>query len=538
MSTASLTQRPSKLMKPLIHHHLHKSVKICRAHAGLAASPPNSTSIVVVGGGIGGLSAAGRLSRAGLPVTVFEQNTTIGGRAQSENYGWRFDTGPSLLLMPSVYRETFKAIGCHMDDHVTLKRVDPAYRVFFQDNGFIDITYDVQSMVQQLQAMEPGAGGAYIDLLAAAQGALDLGFDAFVARDIEGLADLARLPALLPQLSRTSLLDLLAPHASRVAARFRDPRLRALFTFQDLYVGLTPYTAPAVFSLLLATEVAQGVWYPIGGFGKVRDSLAEAVSSSGAHIRCGAEVQEINCSLGRVTGVTLTSGEHVPADIVLANRDLPAAYELVRGPYAEQQRDKLAKKRYSAGVISFYWSLDRTFPHLQHHNIFLSGDYEKSWQRAISGSSLPERPNFYVHCPARTDPSVCPADCDSVMILLPVANLQETAASEYEALVQLGRERIVKAFREAGVGDVLPHIVEETVRTPGDWQDLYSLQYGAAFGLDHGLDQLSIFRPSNKDNKVKGLYFVGASTRPGNGVPLVMLGAAQVADRILRDLRL
>ncbi|KAK9823667.1 hypothetical protein WJX72_004529 [[Myrmecia] bisecta] len=473
-------------------------------------------------------------------VTLLEQNSEVGGRAQSLHVdSCRFDTGPSLLLFPDKYREAFAALGSALEEHVDVQRVQPAaYRVFFGDNSRLDLLYDVQAMMQQLEAFEAGAGAKYLAFLAQARAALEMGVDQFIDKDFTGWADLRRLPGLLPLLTRINLLDLLGQHDSRLSCYFKDPRLRALFSFQDLYVGLSPYTAPAVFSLLAATELTDGVWYPMGGFGKVRDGLGRAAEACGVVVRTGAEVTHIHSSASGVSGVSLANGEFLPADIVVANRDLPAAYPLLRTAYGDAAHAQLASKQYSAAVISYNWCLDKRADQLLHHNVFLSDQYEKSWHRARSPDQLQDRPNLYIHAPARTDPSAAPAGSDSIMVLLPVANMQETGTDDYRELVDAGRDATLRTLQQAGIGNLRPHIKHERVISPPEWRQRYALQHGAAFGMAHGLDQLAVFRPPNKDSKVEGLYFVGASTRPGNGVPLVLISARLTAERILTDYRI
>lgn len=332
-------------------------------------------------------------------------------------------------------------------------------------------------------------------------------------------------------------------------------------------MGLTPYNAPGVFSLLAGTELTDGVWYPLGGFATVRDGLRRAAERCGARVQTQAEVTAIltDAAGRRVTGVQLADGERLPADVVVCNRDLPAAYPLLEAgaaessssgvaEYAQQRHKELGALEYSAGVISYCWHLSRRLETLAHHSVFLSGDWHESWSRATSPSTLQSFPNFYVHAPARTDPGAAPEGHDSIMVLLPVANLREVAAmgaagsggagaggDPYAALVDAGRERILSSLEASGIGsaaEIRALIGREAVVTPPAWRTHYGLRHGAAFGLAHGLQQLSVFRPGVKDGAVAGLYFAGASTRPGNGVPLCLIGSKLTAGRVLLDLGL
>lgn len=527
--------------------------------------------VVVVGGGIGGLTAAGLIKRK-LPnasVTLLEKNDSVGGRCQTEHvetpHGtFRFDTGPSLLLFPDVYRDTFSALGEAMEDHIAIERVTPAYRAFFNSGEdaygsqtpssppSLDLSYDVQEMMLQLEAIEKGAGSKYISWLATSRLALELGFEAFIKRDFRGPVDfLLSLIQLVPVLPRLNLLDLLLPLHLRLKARgFNDPRLLALLSFQVLYVGLTPFNAPGAFSLLTATELTDGIFYPVGGFEKVKNSLKEIVGKLGVEIRTGERVESIETEGAegslRVKGVVLKGGEWIDSNVVVSNVDLPMSRALLRGPSSTDHPNAhlISSGEFSAGVIAFYLCIKTPLPLLQHHNVFLSTS-PGSWHRATQPSDLSSlSPNFYLCCPNRTDPNAAPVGCESVMILLPVANAQEMDRAgqprSYDGLVESGRRAVMEALCaagvfEGGVESLMDHIVHERIIDPCEWGQRYGLAHGAAFGMSHGLSQLAVLRPSQRDSRVEGLYYVGASTRPGNGVPLCMISGQLVADKVAED---
>jgi len=526
--------------------------------SGIATSPPK---VVVVGGGAGGLASAGRLARAGCSVTLLEKNAELGGRVQSEHInGWRFDTGPSLLLFPQKYEETFDALDTPMASLVDISRIEPAaYRVFFPSSpGYsIDLLNNPDDMAAQLEELEPGAGAAFFKFLAMAKSHLDIGMPYFIDRSFDELKNAKNLFDLLPKLSSINPWQMLGPHDVVMRDFFKDPRLRAAFCFQDLYVGLTPGSAPAVFSLLAGTELTDGVWYPRGGFQSVRDGLEMAIKKCGVEVRTQSEVASIEVGQNEIVqGVRTTSGDFLEADVVVCNRDLPAAYSLLHqspvkrvADHAVKQTKKLSNLKYSAGVIAYNWCIKGKLEGLAHHNVFLSEEFEAAWKPAATPQELPQFPNFYVHVPSKSDPTAAPEGCESVMILLPVAHMQLKAkktgsifnsiekdtSTNYDELVNAGRQRIIDSFKAAGIEDVSKMIAHEMFITPPQWKERYGVQHGAAFGLSHTLDQLSLFRPSDKEEAIEGLYFVGASTRPGNGVPLCFIGAKLTAERILKD---
>jgi phytoene desaturase (3,4-didehydrolycopene-forming) len=539
-----------------------------------AAKAGDKQTAIVVGGGVGGLGMASRLAHAGYDVTILEKNLDTGGRCRSESFegkgeGYRFDTGPSLMLLPDRYREQFTAVGKNLHDYMDIERVDPAYRAHFGDHTTLDLLYDTERMRAQLDAVEEGAGGRYIDWLGRARASLDYGVAAFIEKDANSILDFVDLRRVGPLALAVNPVDLLLPQFNQMAKYFKNEKLRALFSYQELYVGLSPYNAPGVFSLLAATELTDGVWYPIGGFDKVRQSLQKLADEEGVKTRLGAEVSKIvteplpdetgsaikgSKATQRVTGVRLENGEFLNADVVVANPDLPCVWEQMIDhetfPEAKKEAERWEDAEYSCSVIEFNWCLDATVPDLLHHNVFLSGDYKGSWERpaVVEDFAAPKQHNFYCHNPVYTDKSCAPEGGASVMVLLPVANINEQAkickkrglpVPSEEDMVNAAREAVLRRFKEAGK-DIEKNIVSESVTTPSQWQERFNIKHGAVFGLSHGLTQLAAFRPPVRTGipqldspEVDGLHFVGASTRPGNGVPLVLMGVKVVFEKIM-----
>lgn len=539
-----------------------------------AAKAGDKQTAIVVGGGVGGLGMASRLAHAGYDVTILEKNLDTGGRCRSESFegkgeGYRFDTGPSLMLLPDRYREQFTAVGKNLHDYMDIERVDPAYRAHFGDHTTLDLLYDTEKMRAQLDAVEEGAGGRYIDWLGRARASLDYGVAAFIEKDANSILDFVDLRRVGPLALAVNPVDLLLPQFNQMAKYFKNEKLRALFSYQELYVGLSPYNAPGVFSLLAATELTDGVWYPIGGFDKVRQSLQKLADEEGVKTRLGAEVSKIvteplpdetgsaikgSKATQRVTGVRLESGEFLNADVVVANPDLPCVWEQMIDhetfPEAKKEAERWEDAEYSCSVIEFNWCLDETVPDLLHHNVFLSGDYKGSWERpaVVEDFAAPKQHNFYCHNPVYTDKTCAPEGGASVMVLLPVANINEQAkickkrglpVPSEEDMVNAAREAVLRRFKEAGK-DIEKNIVSESVTTPSQWQERFNIKHGAVFGLSHGLTQLAAFRPPVRTGipqldspEVDGLHFVGASTRPGNGVPLVLMGVKVVFEKIM-----
>lgn len=485
---------------------------------------------LVIGAGIGGVTAAARLARNGFDVTVVEKNSKAGGRCdQLVRDGHRFDIGPTLFLMPEVFAETYAALGQRMDEQLDLRRIDPTYRIRFGDGQELTLTANLQQMQEQLEAIEPGSFGGFLRYMEEGHRHYKTSLTHFVGRNFYSMAQYFS-PGNLPLLFS---LKALKKHYSNVGNYFSHPRLKAAFTFQNMYLGLSPYDAPATYSLLQYTELADGVWFPMGGMYRVIETLEAIATRLGVRFLYNAPARHIETANGRATAVVLEDGRRLQADIVVANADLPYVYrELLRD---EEAWHRLDQKKYTCSAITFYWGVNRVYPQLQHHNVFLSDAYRASFDRIFKEYSLPDDPSFYVHAPARTDPAAAPAGEDTLMVLVPTGHLQENAAQDWHKLTERARQAVLAGLQQIGVNDLQQHIKFEERLTPLQWRDTYNLAKGAAFGLSHNFAQVGYLRPQNKHRHLSNLYFVGASTHPGTGLPIVLLSAKLTVERILHD---
>src|SRR5512136_1664864 len=398
-------------------------------------SMANTPSAIVIGAGIGGIATAGRLARNGYEVTVVEKNAQAGGRCdQIVKEGHRFDVGPTLFLMPEVFEETFAALGEKMSDHLDLRRIDPTYTVRFDDGASLALTSNLGSMETQLEALEPGAFGGFLRYLSEGQQNYRLSLQKFVGRNFYNYFQyfsLANLPLLFK-------LKALVKHYDNVGHFFQHPYLKAAFTFQDMYLGLSPYDALATYSLIQYTELADGVWFPIGGLYRVIESLASIAEAQGVRFMYNAPVSQIEVDGKRATGLLMQDGSRLSADVIVANADLPYVYRALLPDKAEAER--LERLKYTSSAIMFYWGVDQVYPQLGHHNVFLGGDYRASFDRIFKEHTLPDEPSFYVHAPARTDPAAAPAGQDTLMVLVPVGHLDEATRQDWEELQARARE--------------------------------------------------------------------------------------------------
>jgi phytoene desaturase len=485
---------------------------------------------LVVGAGLGGIAAAARLARHGYRVTVLEKNSRLGGRCdQLVRDGHRFDIGPTLFLMPEVFAETYAALGERMADHLDLRRVDPTYRIRFADGTQLALTSDLNALQAQLEAIEPGSFGGLLRYLDEGRRHYHVSLERFVGRNFDSYLDYFS-PANLPLLFQ---LKALVKHYDNIGRYFTDPRLKAAFTFQNMYLGLSPYDAPATYSLLQYTELAGGVWFPMGGLYQVIESLAGIAQGLGVRFEYDAPVRRIEVAGSRATGVTLANGARLSADVVIANADLPYVYRELLPDLAAAEA--LERKKYTCSALMFYWAVDRVYPQLGTHNVFLAGDYRASFDRIFRDHDLPAEPSFYLHAPARVDPAAAPAGQDTLYVLVPVGHLDDRAPQDWHALRAQARRAVLGRLARLGMADLEHHLKFEVSYAPRDWLSLYNLAKGSAFSLSHDFWQVGYLRPRNQHTRYRNLYFVGGSTHPGTGLPIVLLSGRLTAERVLAD---
>lgn len=487
----------------------------------------------IIGGGVGGLATAIRLAHAGHDVALFERAATVGGRANELNVeGFRFDTGPTLLLMPDVYQELFASAGRRVEEYLDLMPMEPNYRVHFADGAWFEASRELARMAPQLDQIEPGAGGRVAAFLDDAGYKYRIARQRFVGRNFRHLFEFLT-PANLVYLIRTGALANLFRTTRRY---FRDERLRLAFTFQTMYLGISPLDAPAIYALLPYTELVEGIWYPRGGIYRLVEAMRDLAEELGAEIRTEAEVSSLVIDRDRVQGVTLAGGETIAADVVVANADLPGSYhrfvpERLRPDFPDR---RLRRLRYTASAYMLYLGVDRVYEQLRHHNVFFNHDFRANFDAIFRRRRLPDDPSLYIAAPSRSDPTVAPEGHDALMVLVPVPHLA-TGGVDWEREEPAFRQQLYVRLEGLGLTDLRRHVVVERRITPLDWRDRYALTAGAAFGLSHDFRQVGYLRPNNRAKSLRNLYFVGASTVPGTGVPMVIMGSRLVAERILRE---
>lgn len=488
--------------------------------------------LVIVGAGVGGLAAAIRLRSQGHEVTVLEKNATPGGRCNRlQGGGFTFDSGPTLLLMPDVVQELFASSGADWRDYLELVRLRPNYRLAFGDGSSLELGHPPAETAARLEALEPGAGVAYQAFLQAARFRYTVARQLFVERNFRHPLEFATLPNMQALLATRAL----RPLWRDMRRYFRDERLQLAFSFQTMYLGMSPLDAMAIYALLPSTELEDGIWYPRGGLYTLVEALVRRLQALGGVLETQHEVRQVLLEGGRAVGVELVDGQRLAADAVVVNADLPYAYAALLPRSARHPLTRLRHRhlRHGASAFMLYLGTDCRYPQLLHHNVLFARDVAANFTAIFQHQTLPEEPSIYVNVASATDPTVAPAGGEAIYVLVPAPCLGRVDWSTAAAPL---REHVVDLLEQRmGLTDLRRHVVFERMFTPEDWRTTYHLDHGSAFGLAHNFLQVGYMRPANRSRRVAGLYFVGASTVPGGGLPMVMLSARLAAERIAED---
>jgi phytoene desaturase len=475
--------------------------------------------VVVVGAGLGGLGVALRLQGAGHEVIVVEGRDAPGGRAsQVRDAGFSWDTGPSLVTMPWVLEETFAAGGLDLHTEVDLLPLDPFYRIQWAGEARrMDFVPDLDRMRAEIARFSSRDARALDGFLAALrpiyeEAILDAGRRPFLrGRD---------LLALTPRLVR---LGAALPLYRFVARHFEHPRVREAFSFHSLFIGGDPFRVPAVYGALVYLQFLDGVWYPLGGVYSLVEAMARTLD-----VRCGAPVERIESSGGRVTAVRIAGGERIAADAVVSNADVLRIHELcgLRAP--------ARRLRPTMSCLLLYLGLDRTFPQLEHHTLMVGRGYRRFIRDVTRAGRLAPTFSTYLHAPSRTEPGMARAGGESLAALLPVPNLR--ARIDWRSEAARVRDALLADLETTfGLAGLREAIVAEHRMTPDDFaRDLGAVD-GNAFAVEPTLHQSAALRPPNRDRRLRGLYHVGGGTHPGAGIPGVLLGAEITAALVTED---
>ncbi len=488
-------------------------------------------SAVIIGAGIGGIATAVYLAKNGYSVAVFEKNSAPGGRCgQLIRDGHRFDLGATMLIMPAVYREIFESLGIPLFENATIKPLENLYKIYYDNNDVFAFSTDKEKMKKQHELIEPGSYARSRKYVTDGYEIFRIGMKKLIARNFDNLFQFANFRNL-------GMLIKLKTYISNyryVKRFFRNTHLRMAYTFQNIYVGQSPFSAPALFSMVPAAELTEGSFFPEGGMYTIVEKLLSEALSSGVIFHFNKPVQRINVS-GRIAkGILLEDGSEIKADIVIANADLPYVYRhLLPGRAKSLMLDRM---RYSCSALCFHWGLDKVYPQLGHHSVFLSDGFREGLDSIFKDKSISNNPSFYVHAPVRTDPTAAPDNHDTLSIVVGAGHIDKRKKQDWDILKKRTRSAVISRLRKLGLDDIEEHIKFEICYTPESWESACNISRGSVFGsLAHNLLQMGYFRPHNQHDHYRNLYFVGGSTHPGNGIPNVLLSAKLTSERILRN---
>lgn len=507
--------------------------------------------VVVIGGGIAGLATAALLAAQGHSVDLIEKNDELGGRVGSvERDGFRFDTGASWYLMPEVFEHFFSLLGTTADAELDLVTLDPSYRVFFEGHPDpVDVRPDRAHNRALFESLEPGAGERFDAYLRSAEDTYDVALRRFLYSNFDSTSSFLRTDVIrrTPALSRLLTRSL----GSHVAAQFTDNRIRQVLGYPAVFLGSSPSRAPSLYHLMSRLDLGDRVLYPQGGFTRLIEVIASLAERHGARLHTGAAVTQIvtgRSGRGRphVTGVehTTAGGERrtVEADVVVGAADLHHLETALLPPALQTHPEPSWRRRSPGpGAVLAMLGVAGRLPQLAHHSLFFTEDWDQNFGDIFGRHTrVPDPASVYVCKPSQTDPSVAPADCENLFVLVPVpADVTIGRGGddgEGSELVERAADAAIdQVSRWAGVPDLRDRILVRHTVGPEDFELRYNAWRGGALGLEHTLRQSAFLRPGNVSSKVDGLLYAGASTVPGVGLPMCLISAELVLKRLTGD---
>jgi phytoene desaturase len=486
--------------------------------------------ILIIGAGIGGLSAAIHLAAEGYHVIVLEKNQEVGGKmAIHTQDGYTWDTGPSVITMKPVLASLFERAGRRIEDYIDLQPVDPITRYLYPDGTTLDATPDLTKMARQIAAIEPKDVEGYLRFLAHAAALHRITSPVFIHGEPPTLGDFLRVP----------LRDIVKVDAWRSMDRairhwVHSPYLRHLLRRYATYVGASPYRAPAVLNVIAHNELTQGIWYPHGGVYTVARAYQRLATDMGVQIRTGCPVDGILTSGRRVTGVRTDAGEVLNGQAVVSNVDVTTTYhDLLPTPTGQKAVRRLTRFEHSLSAFVLLLGLSGTTPGLRQHNVLFPSNYRQEFTDIFGAQRPPQSPTVYVTISAKADPDHAPENGENWFVLVNVPAL--TPSFEWKTEAPRFRDRVLDRIEAMGY-DVRHRIQTEAILTPEDIQARTGAWRGSLYGLSSNQPLNALRRPHPRSPYVRGLYFTGGTTHPGGGVPMVTLSGKVTATIVQRDL--
>ncbi len=491
---------------------------------------PDAPHAVVIGAGMGGLAAAIRLGARGFRVTVVERLGQPGGRARVfEQDGFRFDAGPTVITAPFLFEELWRLCGRSLAEDVELREVSPFYRIRFDDGTQFDYTGEGEAMKREIARFSPEDVEGYERFFEKSRAIFEIGFEKLGHVPFTRVRDMVRIvPAMMQLESWRTVYGLVSKYVEH-------PKIRQVLSFHPLLVGGNPFNVTSIYMLIAFLERKWGVWYAMGGTGALVEGMAGLVEDDlGGTLRYGADVEEILLDGERAAGVRLRGGETIAADLVVSNADVGWTYrhlvpEAARTRWTNQRIEGM---RYSMGLFVWYFGTRKQYGDVAHHTILLGPRYKALLDDIFLNHHLAEDFSLYLHRPTATDPQMAPEGHDAFYVLSPVPHLD--SGVDWKEKAEPYRRAISQYLSDTILPGVEEHLVTSRMLTPQDFLDDYRALKGAAFSVEPILRQSAYFRPHNASEDVEHLYFAGAGTHPGAGLPGV-LSSARVLDTVVPD---
>jgi len=479
--------------------------------------------VVVVGAGLAGLSAALRLAGAGRKVTVLERESVPGGRnGLLKKDGYSFDTGPSVLTMPSLINDAFNCVGEDMKDWLELTPLTPLYRAFYADGSQLDVHADTNEMeaeiAKHISSTEAAGYRRYVEFVTKLY---KYEMNDFIDRNIDSPLNL-----LTPNLARLIALGGFRRLSPKVNQFMKDPRLQKVYSFQAMYAGVSPQQALAIYAVIAYMDSVNGVFFPKGGMHAVPRALAAAAEKHGVVFKYNTTVTNVEVSNGRAKAVITESGERYECDAVILNPDLPVAYRELLG----KSPVTIKRLKYSPSCVTLLVGSSKKYDFAAHHNIHFGHSWDGVFDELIKKKQLMSDPSILVTVPTHDDPNLAPPGKHSYYILFPTPNLD----SDIDWNKQAGpyRDQMIKTIEERGYSGFGDSIETEVMTTPLDWKN-QGMEMGAPFASAHTFFQTGPFRPRNMAQGIENVVFAGSGTQPGVGVPMVLISGRLAAERIV-----
>ena len=486
-----------------------------------------SKSVIIIGAGFSGLSAAAFMAKAGWNVTVIEKNNTAGGRArQLKEQGFTFDMGPSWYWMPDVFERFFKQFGKNVSDYYALKRLDPSYRVYWSDT-FTNIPANYQQFRGLFESMEKGSGARLDQYLKEASLKYEIGIQDLVYKPGQSITEFLDWKII----KNTLKLDVFTSIKTHVSKFFKNSRLRQLMEFPILFLGALPQNTPALYSLMNYADIVGGTWYPEKGMFSIVEGMRKLAEELGVVFRYNESAEQIIIEKGDAKKLLTDKGEY-EGDAIISGADyqftdstlLPVAYR----NYTEQYWNK---KVLAPSCLLYYVGLNKKLDNVLHHSLFFDVEFDQHASQIYTDPQWPDEPLFYLSVSSKTDDTVAPEGCENLVVLIPVASGLE---NDTEELRDSYFQKILKRLEKHTGQSIADSIIYKRSYSVSDFKTDYNSYKGNAYGLANILSQTAIFKPSCQSKKVKNLFYTGQFTVPGPGVPPSLISGEVVSKQVIK----